>query len=485
VDHLLRTDGYKFSMAEAGFPLRRETFYLSFRHGGWQYIPFDLEAEIHSMLPTEVNADAERQDFFAHHGYTANFPMMRALREASFNVEITAAPQGTWVYEREPIVTITGPSFAVSWLEPLILRLFYPIQLATLIKSRSLLGDALRCTCEEQARIARRVCDSVGLYDSQSSLVTVNADEYRKGVKSNAERLLSLVSAERIFEVGMRSATCDEQHRICLETLRELGINKTSNVEAARDLMMQPVGTMGHEHVQRWGNDLDAYRAMRDMRSEAPTYLLDTFDTISSGIPAVVRVLHERAHDCSIRYDSGDKFGQYVYAHGEFQRHGLEPTHILEDSLDDEATSRFETLRKFHTHLAPEKQLYGYGGYLVQGGWSNPLTRDRVSAVYKLSETSGEPRMKFGNEAGLGKTSVPGRPVAWRRLRGSGPLSVIAQLGEETPADYVCLNGAEDKACEAMRICRVDRDLPSQVPYVLSPATQNLVANLRARHSRA
>ena len=43
--------------------------------------------------------------------------------------------------------------------------------------------------------------------------------------------------------------------------------------------------------------------------------------------------------------------------------------------------------------------------------WKEILTRDRVSAVFKLTQTGAEPRMKFGNERGLGKQSVPGRPV--------------------------------------------------------------------------
>ena len=187
--------------------------------------------------------------------------------------------------------------------------------------------------------------------------------------------------------------------------------------EQAQALDMQAVGTMGHEHVQRWGDDLQAFRAMRDMRPGAPSYLLDTFDTIVSGIPAAVQVARERAHPFSIRYDSGDKYAQYLYAHGAFDREDLRPIHIIEDGLDAEATARFEELRRF-TGVASDHQIYGYGGYLVSRSWRNPLTRDAVAAVYKLSSTSGAPRMKFGNERGLGKVSIPGEPVVWRRLPG-------------------------------------------------------------------
>ena len=54
---MLATDGYKFSMAEAGWPLRRETFYYSHRKGGAQLLPFDVAAELKRILPVGTPAD--------------------------------------------------------------------------------------------------------------------------------------------------------------------------------------------------------------------------------------------------------------------------------------------------------------------------------------------------------------------------------------------------------------------------------------------
>ncbi len=163
---------------------------------------------------------------------------------------------------------------------------------------------------------------------------------------------------------------------------------RTSNMHLARTLGMTAVGTMGHEHVQRWGNDLAAFEAMRDMRSSPPSYLLDTFDTMGSGILAAVSVMRGRPHPCSIRYDSGNKFVQYLHACELLSEAGLEPSHVLEDGLDLEATVHFEKLRDF-TQWPREKQLYGYGGTIVARPATNPLTRDRVSAVFKLTQTGG------------------------------------------------------------------------------------------------
>jgi hypothetical protein len=54
---LLATDGYKFSMAEAGWPLRTEAFYYSHRKGGPQVLPVDVPAFVRSLLPRPADDD--------------------------------------------------------------------------------------------------------------------------------------------------------------------------------------------------------------------------------------------------------------------------------------------------------------------------------------------------------------------------------------------------------------------------------------------
>ena len=58
----LATDAYKFSMAQAGFPLRRETFYFSFRRGGPQYVPFDFAEMIGALAPRTCFISAPLRD---------------------------------------------------------------------------------------------------------------------------------------------------------------------------------------------------------------------------------------------------------------------------------------------------------------------------------------------------------------------------------------------------------------------------------------
>ncbi len=450
----LATDAYKYSMAQAGFPLRRETFYFSFRRGGPQFVPFDLASIVREMVET-IAPTPEDLEFARASGYTVSDAMEHALRAGPSSLEICSVPRGVWVLEREPILSVTGPSFLVSWLEPMLLWLNYPIQLATAFKLGEV-DDAMRtATCAEHEQIIVAVAEAVR---AEVGPITREDDAYRARLKAAVAALVEAVgSADRVFEVGMRSAVCMEQHEMALSACAEAGVMRTSNMHLARALGMKPVGTMGHEHVQRWGDDLAAFEAMRDMRSSPPSYLLDTFDTMGSGIVAAVSVMRSRPHPCSIRYDSGNKFVQYLHACEVLAASELEPSHVLEDSLDLPATVHFEKLRDF-TNWPGEKQLYGYGGSIVAKPATNPLTRDRVSAVFKLTQTGDHPRMKFGNERGLGKQSVPGQPVVWRRLRGEGPLGVIAQAGEEPPEDYALLSGNEDLV-ETLRLCNA-HELP-------------------------
>ncbi|MEM6996051.1 MAG: nicotinate phosphoribosyltransferase [Myxococcota bacterium] len=481
---VLATDAYKFSMAQAGFPLRPETFYFSFRRGGLQAVVVDLVAHVQAIVSSLRCSDSELS-YAAEHGYGLTEAMREALADPEA-LQLTAVPKGTWVQEREPILTVTGPSFLVSWLEPMLLWLNHPFQVATHLTQCRLEGGApdsavLTATCEEHAEIIEGVIETLGIGGLS---VTREDERYAEGVASSVAKLVAAAGGEpsRIFEVGMRSAVCMNQHRIALAACRGQGVLKTSNVALAQELSMTPVGTMGHEHVQRWGEDLAAFLAMRDMRTGAPSYLLDTFDTMGSGIKAALTAMRGRPHACSIRYDSGNKFIQYLHACELFHEAGLQPAHVLEDALDVEATLHFEKLRAF-TSWPADRQLYGYGGFIVAGPMTNPLTRDRVSAVYKLSETAGHPRMKFGNESGLGKQSVPGRPVIWRRLRGAGPLGIIGQADEPVPDNYVLLSGNEE-AMDQLRLCNVadlDRALrldPSDRVVVHSDETKALVAGL-------
>jgi nicotinate phosphoribosyltransferase len=469
---LLATDGYKFSMAEAGWPLRRETFYYSHRKGGRQVLPVDVESFVRGLLPEPEEGDYA---YLAGSGYEMGAGFKAAVRRKE-KLVVRALPRGARFYPREPVFTVTGPSALVSWLEPLLLQLNFRIQVATrALADREGLARALAVvSCAEEKRLALETLDAVGVAPVP---ISVDAEGYHARVLAVVRELIEAVEdPSRIFEVGLRAATCLEQHELALRACKEAGVVRTSNVHLARKLGMIPVGTMGHEHVQRYGSDDTAFRAMRERRPERSSYLLDTFDTLNSGLPMAFRLIHEDpgAGD-SIRFDSGDKQRQYVHAVTQARKEGIQPVLILEDGLDVQATREFEALRRQHG-WEPSKQFYGYGGSIVARTMACPFTRDGVAAVYKLSRTGHTPVMKFGNELAEGKQSIPGEPVVFRRRSGTGPVGLIGQEDEPVPEGYERLTGiASAPAPESGGGTEEPR-----VAY--SPATQALVDELRQRH---
>lgn len=471
---LLKTDGYKFSMAEAGWPLREETFYLSHRKGGLQVLPFDVKAELEALLPVPEAGDWA---FLAEHDYELGGAFKAAVAKAA-QVRIDALPRNAVFRDREPICTITGPSAVVSWLEPLLLMWSYRIQVASeaLLRPQHLAAAVGTVTCEAQKQLVLQTLDAVGV---AAPPITVAPEAYVARVSAQVRALAAITGTpDRLFEVGLRAASCVEQHLLALEGCKAAGLTRTSHVFGARALGLTPVGTMGHEHVQRYGSDDAAFRAMVERRPNRSSFLLDTFDTIKSGIPTAYALIAERPHERdSIRYDSGDKEAQYRFAIALAKERGLRPVQILEDGFDVEQTRRFEQLRE-EVGWRPEDQVYGYGGFLVAQTAGTPLTRDRVSAVYKLTQTGHRPCMKFGDEAGGGKESVPGKPVLWRRRAGaSGPFGVVAQEGEPVPEGYERLTGAP--ALERPALGEARATAAEDLRLAPSPATQALVEQLK------
>src|SRR5690606_29595524 len=112
--------------------------------------------------------------------------------------------------------------------------------------------------------IVAETLDSVGVAAPE---MTIDPEGYVARVGERVRELVEIVGdPSRVFEVGLRSVTCLEQHVLALEACRSAGVTKTSHVAAARDLGLRPVGSMGHEHVQRYGSDEAAFRAILERR---------------------------------------------------------------------------------------------------------------------------------------------------------------------------------------------------------------------------
>ncbi len=475
---LLHTDAYKLAMAEAGWPLRRETFTFTCRQGGPHLLPFDVRDLVARLLPDPPEpADAA---WLTEAGYPLPSSWREALRGS---VEVAAIPRGSWFFDKEPAWSLTGPSAVVSWLEPLLIQLHYRIQVATLARldPDALPAAVARVSCEAQRDAIRETLDAIGV---SPPTIDVDSAGYVASVRDRVRELVRIVEdPSRVFEVGLRAVTCSEQHLLALEAVRDEGVTATSHLAGARTLGLRPVGTMGHEHAQRYGSDEAAFRAMLERRAGPADLLLDTYATLDSGLPAAFALIREFPdRGCAIRYDSGDKEAQYLYACAKARDLGVRVRHVLEDAFDADLTRRFEALRAF-TGVPAEDQRYGIGGHIVRSP-HDPLPRDRVSAAYKLSQTGPRPTMKFGDASGRGKESLPGRPVLVRVFGDGKWTGMAAQHGEEVDADAVPLTDAESLPRRVRFTTAEVREFARPQP-LLSPATRELVRALHAdRDSR-
>jgi len=482
ITSILASDGYKFSMAEAGFPLRPETFYGSHRRGGWQCVPLDIEKFILDRLPQpgpEMDDDIEWLDT---HGYSLGAGVRAAARMADL-VNVTAIPQGSWFFEREPIFSVTGPSILPSVMEPIVLQINRRIQIATcaLLTPDKLAEMVENASCEEEKQITIETLESIG---HPVPVITVREQDYYNAVYKRAVDLVKRVGGDpnRIIEVGLRAASCMGQHLIALRAIRDAGIMRTSNVYGARTLDMIPIGTMGHEHIQRFGSSYPAFTAMRDRVPGFISYLPDTFTTLGEGVPAALRSMADvPGRDSAIRFDAEHAIeSQYLSTVAMAREKGLDPYYILESGWDDVKTDRFEVLRNV-MGVPASRQGYGYGNFLVKPPWPH-FGRDTVAAVYKLCNSI-VGRQKMGDEPGAAKESLPGDIVLWRphiSMNGyQGPCGYVAQRGEnwKPPVPATLLSGA-DVVPAAIRYTARDvfefANNPNIGPLALSPETQRM-----------
>ena len=90
------------------------------------------------------------------------------------------------------------------------------------------------------------------------------------------------------------------------------GCDGTSNVLAGKCFDIPILGTHAHSWIMSFDDEYHAFRAYADLYPDSCTLLVDTYDTLRSGVPNAIRVFEElRAEGhmpkhYGIRLDSGD-----------------------------------------------------------------------------------------------------------------------------------------------------------------------------------
>ncbi len=260
----LMTDLYELTMMQGYFKNknRNETvifdaFYRNNPCDGGYAIAAGLEQVIQYIK--ELHFDEEDIRYLSSLGiFEADF--LDYLSNFKFSGDIYAIPEGTVIFPREPIIKVIAPIMEAQLVETAILNI---------INHQSLIATK-----------AARVCYAA--------------------------------RGDGIMEFGLRRAQGPDAGTYGARAAMIGGCIGTSNVLAGQLFDVPVKGTHAHSWIMSFPDEYTAFKAYADMYPSACLLLVDTYDTLKSGVPNAIRVFKEMREAgipltfYGIRLDSGD-----------------------------------------------------------------------------------------------------------------------------------------------------------------------------------
>jgi nicotinate phosphoribosyltransferase len=231
-----------------------------------------------------------------------------------------------------------------------------------------------------------------------------------------------------IMEFGLRRAQGPDGALSASRSSFIGGAEGTSNTLAGRLYGIPVMGTMAHSWIMSFPDERAAFDAYASIYPDKTAYLIDTYDTIDSGIKNAIasgKALAARGKRFGVRLDSGDIDYLSREVRRELDAAGLEDAYIVVSNELDE-----DIVEHLVASGAPVDS-WGVGTKLVTGGSDSSFP-----GVYKLAavERAGtlEPTMKFSDNPE--KSTNPGVKQAWRLYSDDGlALADLMTLEDEDP----------------------------------------------------
>lgn len=130
-------------------------------------------------------------------------------------------------------------------------------------------------------------------------------------IATKARRIVRAAQGRAIMEFGARRAHNFDAANYGARAAYIGGVAGTATTYAGEKFGIPVLGTMAHSFVQSFDNEYDAFLAYAKTYPNACTVLLDTYDTLRSGLPNAIRVAKEYLEPngyrlAGVRIDSGD-----------------------------------------------------------------------------------------------------------------------------------------------------------------------------------
>lgn len=232
-----------------------------------------------------------------------------------------------------------------------------------------------------------------------------------------------------IMEFGLRRAQGNDGAMSATRAAFIGGAAGTSNTLAGKCYGIPVMGTMAHAWIMAYPSELDAFRAYAALYPTKTVFLIDTYDTLKSGIKNAIIAggeLVKKGLNFGVRLDSGDISYLTAEVRKELDKAGFpQATITVSNELTEEI---IETLVQQHTPI----NSWGVGTHMVTGGNEASFT-----GVYKLAARHDKdtntmrPAMKFSDNPE--KSTNPGIKNVYRLFDANGMAKAdILALESET-----------------------------------------------------
>jgi nicotinate phosphoribosyltransferase len=432
----LYTDYYELTMAQGyfltGMAEKQACFDYFFRklpyEGG--YVVFTGLDDLLEILK-DYTFDKEDIGYLSEQGFHANF--LDYLSRFRFKGTIHSVKEGEIIFPNEPVLRVEGTILETQIIETLVLNLLNFESLIATKASRLKLAAGNRSLIEFGLRRAQGLG---GIHASRASIIG--------------------------------------------------GAEATSNVYSAFTYGITPSGTMAHSWVESFDDEEEAFRRFAEIYPDNCIFLVDTYDTLRSGIPNAIKValeMERAGHRVKgIRLDSGDL--AYLSKHGRFMLDaaGLHHVKIVATNQLD------EHIIKSLLEQGAKIDVFGVGTSLVIG-------RDdaALDGVYKLSRYDGAPRIKISEN--IEKILIPDVKKIYRYYNGENKFYADAVVGEQEgdidqmihphqPIKRLPLNGLRKESLLSCVMREGNVMIPKQTPYEIAAYVQERLALLPEEHKR-
>jgi nicotinate phosphoribosyltransferase len=315
--------------------------------------------------------------------------------------------------------------------------------------------------------------------------LTLNLLNFESLIATKASRLKLAAGNRVVIDFGLRRA----QGLGGIHASRAAiigGADATSNVYSAFTFGLTPSGTMAHSWVESFTDELEAFRQFTKIFPKSSILLVDTYNTLRSGVPNAITVAHEMEKAghrlIGVRLDSGDFAYLSKHTRAMLDAAGLHYVKIAASNQLDE-----------HIIKSLEEQgamidIFGVGTSLVIGREDAAL-----DGVYKLSKYDGQPKIKISEN--IEKVLIPDVKKVWRYYNRDGNFYADAIVGqaEDTlevmvhphqSTKRLSLNGFKKESLMMEVMHEGKSVLPKQTPYEIAAFAKQRLALLPDEHKR-